>query len=506
MTDEDLVEANPIFAGSQWPGEESIESIPNEIAQTCTRRIPVTIVTGFLGSGKTTLLNHIMTTSKRRFAIIENEFSELGIDEKILCENANVIEVLNGCACCNVRETLAEKLDQLYSRNSTFDAMIIETTGLAYPVPVAQTFFVDENIRAKYTLNRIVTVVDAKHIIYQLREEKPVGVHNNEAMEQLCFADCIILNKTDMVNEEELQVVKERLHEINPMVQIVCTEYCKVGRKKMGKMRTFSLSRAIELYPDFLDANVKHSFEHDRAVSSHSYQFEGLSNPTLVAGWISDAVGFPANWYRCKALLNIAGDDRKYIFQGVRRHICGKFSDQKWAKDEKRESRAIFIGKDLDKDFIQQRMVDCQCTEDLRFRVGDKILANVGEWKPGIITKLWDEGNPYKIELEDEEGRCVYAPTDTDTYVCKRISRGRTTSPAMDDLRFKVGDKILANIGYWAQGKIIAVWNEGNPYRIAIDDEERSNVFAPLDTDKYVRDITYQNDDNKDDDVEIENK
>eukprot|EP00606_Chrysophyceae_sp_TOSAG23-5_P001480 GSChrysophyteH2.ASY1.ANO1.980.1 assembled CDS len=128
------------------------------MVQTCSRRIPVTIVTGFLGSGKTTLLNHIVTSSNRRFAIIENEYSEVGIDEKVLCENANVVEVLNGCVCCNVRDILTEKLDQLYSRISTFDALIIETTGLAYPVPVAQAFFVDENIKAKYILNRVVTV------------------------------------------------------------------------------------------------------------------------------------------------------------------------------------------------------------------------------------------------------------------------------------------------------------------------------------------------------------
>merc|ERR1719327_1451568 len=187
------------------------------------QRVPVTILTGFLGSGKTTLMNHILEdpNHKMRFAIIENEFGEIGVDEKILSEKTNeeVIEVMNGCICCTVRGDLVVALKNLYAKIAQFDAVIIETTGLADPAPVAQTFFVDDDIQSKFTLDGIITVTDAKHILTRLDDEKPEGVEN-EAQEQVAFADRILLNKCDLVDEAELPPIEARLKKLNPSANI----------------------------------------------------------------------------------------------------------------------------------------------------------------------------------------------------------------------------------------------------------------------------------------------
>ena len=276
-----------------------------------TSQVPVTVLTGFLGAGKTTLLNRILTEQHgRKYAVIVNEFGEQGIDNDLVVDaDEEVFEMNNGCICCTVRGDLIRILSGLMKRADKLDAIIVETTGLADPAPVAQTFFVDQDVADRTKLDAIVTVADAVHLSSQLTE-------HHEAEEQIAFADVILLNKVDLVDESGLDRVKDRIKKINPFAKIINTTRCSAPLDEVVGLNAFSLDRILEVEPDFLESD--HDHEHDDDVTSLSFVSDTPLDMDKFQDWFGNLLRTKGqDILRSKGILNFKGEEERYVFQGV---------------------------------------------------------------------------------------------------------------------------------------------------------------------------------------------
>mgnify|MGYP003383103832 CR=1 FL=1 len=318
--------------------------------------IPTTILTGFLGAGKTTLLNRILTERHgERIAIIENEFGEAGIDNEILVQNREeqIVEMNNGCICCTVRGDLVKILGDLADKRKKgklkFDRVIIETTGMADPGPVAQTFFMDDDIHQDYVLDAIVTVVDAKHAQHQLDS-------NEQAREQIGFADRILLSKTDLVAREEIDALLSRLKRMNPRAHYTEVHFGETAIKDILDVRGFNLNAVLDIDPDFLKDDHHH---HDDDIQSFVFNSERALDLEKIEAFLSLLIQTYGNdMLRYKGVLSIAGQDQRMIFQGVHMTMGGS-PGKAWAADEKRESKMVFIGRNLPKRIFVEGLAYC---------------------------------------------------------------------------------------------------------------------------------------------------
>ena len=320
--------------------------------QTEQNQVPVTVLTGYLGAGKTTLLNRILSENHgRKYAVVINEFGELGVDNDLVVDaDEEVFEMNNGCVCCTVRGDLIRILGGLMKRRGKFDGIIIETTGLANPAPVAQTFFVDEDVRTRTRLDAIVTVVDAKHLPKRLED-------SHEAADQIAFADVIVLNKTDLVSPEELEEVDRRIRAINRFATIHRTTRASVPIGEVLDRGAFDLKRALEIEPDFLTDDAH---EHSEDIASMSFEAEQPIDPEKFNAWISALLAQKGqDLLRTKGILSYANDDRRFAFQAVHMMADGEFIGP-WKQGEPRRSRIVFIGRDLNRPQLRRGFESCQ--------------------------------------------------------------------------------------------------------------------------------------------------
>jgi len=342
-------------------------------------QVPVTVLTGYLGAGKTTLLNRILSEDHgKKYAVIVNEFGEIGIDNELIVESdEEIYEMNNGCVCCTVRGDLIRVVEGLMKRPGRFDGILVETTGLAEPAPVAQTFFMDEDVRAKARLDAVVTVADAKHLLERLHDAP-------EAEDQIAFADVILLNKVDLASPEEVAAAERRIRAINPHATIHRTERCSIPIDKVLDRGAFDLDRALSLDPDFLggdghdrthahDHEHEHEHEHehdDRRHHHHDHVHDdGVTSVALMTGELDPEKFFPwiqkltqaqgKDILRLKGILAFDKDEERYVVQGVHMYLEGNHQ-RAWRPDEKRTSKIVFIGRNLDRDVLRIGFENCR--------------------------------------------------------------------------------------------------------------------------------------------------